>query len=72
MVVDGKNLLLVGCQVGRSTLQGDEDGVRLALETDGRGALFDGFHGVLDLVQTPERAPGGDIVVVLVTELDGR
>jgi len=41
----------------------------LALEANGGGSLLDSLHGVLDLVKTAVRGPGGHIAVVLVTEL---
>ena len=40
----------------------------ICLPHDGR-ALLDGFHGVLDLVESTLRGPGRDVAVILVPEL---
>ena len=44
----------------------------LGLEADSSTALFHGLHGILNLVDPPLRAPRGDVVVVLVSELKKR
>ncbi len=46
-----------------------QDGVGLALESDGGRSLLDCLHGVLHLMQTTIRRPGGHVAVVLIAEL---
>ena len=69
VVVHRQDLLLVGGQLVGTTLEGHQDGVGGGLEAHGGGALLDGLHGVLHLVETTLRRPGRHVGVVLVAEL---
>lgn len=68
MVVDLKDLALVGGELGAGLVDSGEHDMGLGSETHGGGPLLDGLHGVLHLEQPPRGAPCRHIRVVLVAE----
>ena len=67
--VDGNDLLLIGRELWGGPLQGYNNCMGFALQTNSRGALFDSLHGVLDLMEATLRTPDRHVIVVLVTKL---
>merc|ERR1740128_970146 len=68
MVINREDLLLVGGEVARGSLEGDQHGVSVGLQGHGGGTLLYGLHGVFNLMQTPLGAPNGHIAVILIPE----
>lgn len=68
VVVDGDDLLLVGGQFGRGSLQSDQDSMSAVFQSDSGRSLFDGLHGVFHLVDAALRTPDSNIVVILVSK----
>ena len=57
MVIDGEDLLLVGGEVARGSLEGDQHGVSVRLQGHGGGALLHSLHGVLNLEKVSRKNP---------------
>lgn len=55
MVINLDKLLLVGRELSRRALEGQQDGVRFGAQADSCRALLDGFLGVFNLVQATLR-----------------
>ena len=69
MIVDGHDLLLMGAELGRGSLERNQDHVCLRLDAHRGRALLHRFHGVLDLIDTTLRTPHAHVTVILISKL---
>mmetsp|Transcript_5607 Transcript_5607/g.8848 ORF Transcript_5607/g.8848 Transcript_5607/m.8848 type:complete len:299 (+) Transcript_5607:102-998(+) len=68
MIVNFKQFLLMTREFTDRSLQGTQDYVRVASQSNTGGPLLDRLHGVFHLKQTPFWTPYCDICIVLITE----
>lgn len=69
VIVHADNFLLMGGQFRWSSLQRNENNMGLGLDTNCGWALFDGLHGVLDLVDSALWGPDTNVTVILIAKL---
>jgi len=62
--VDFKHLLLVSGQIVHALFQSDENNMAVGLEGKGSGPLFDGFFGVVNLVNFTFGIKGATVLAV--------
>lgn len=72
MGVDFKDLLLVSGEIMDALFQSDENNMAVGLEGKGSGSLFDGFFGIVNLVNFTFGIKGATVLAVCRGKQIGR